>query len=302
MRKLIMVPLAVAVLAIVASAPAVSHATKTVSITRSAFVPNTVSILTGDSVTWTNSDTVNHQVISQSAGFASPVLKPGETFTHTYLATGKFGYKDALSTKTGNGSVTVANAPVNYTLSLASSATTITYGVGSVTLAGKLAPAKAGQQVTLNAQPLSDASAKALETTTTDASGAYSFTVSPSIHTTYSSVWQSGSDKAASPAVSVNVRPRVGLGLRSHRGVRFTYLARVTADLSYQGRVVLVQRYVPAVGAWTTLKRAFLSSTSRAIFTLKLRPRVSKLRVYLPASQAGVGYTWGVSRSVLAIR
>jgi plastocyanin len=278
--------------------------TKHVSITRTAFVPSSIAITTGDSITWTNSDSINHQVVSQSAGFASPILKPGETFSFTYTKTGKFNYKDALSNKTGNGTVTVTAAPVVVNLTLASKVATVVYGSNAITLSGQLTGQNGAQQVTLNQQAVGEAQAKALTTVTTDANGMYSFTVTPTIRTVYTATWVSanGKDKASSAPLTVNVRPRVGLGLKSHRGLKYTYLTKVTSDISYAGRVVSFQRYAPAVRGWITLKRVVLSSTSRRTFTVTLRPRLTKVRVFLPAAQAGEGYTWGVSRSLLAIR
>jgi plastocyanin len=302
MRKSLLILLAAAALTIGAPASAAQHATKTVSITRTAFVPNSVSIFVGDSVTWMNSDTIDHQVISQAGGFASPVLKPGETFTHVFDKAGKFGYKDALSTKTGNGSVTVAAQPVNATLSLHPSATAVVYDVNSVQLTGQLSLKKSGQQVTLSEQALGEAQAKALATTTTDANGEFAFTVAPSIRTVYTAHWQVGNDQATSTPVTVAVHPRVGLGLIRHRGTLFTYRAKATSDLSYAGHVVSFQRYATSVGGWITIKRVVLGSTSSKIFSVRLRLHVSKVRVFLPTSQAGEGYIWGVSRSLLAIR
>jgi plastocyanin len=302
MSKLALILLAAAALTIGAPASAAQHATKTVSITRTAFVPNSVSIFVGDSVTWTNSDSIDHQVVSQSAGFASPILHPGDTFTHAFDTAGKFGYKDALTTRTGNGSVTVTAAPVNATLSLTASNDSIVYGVNSVDLTGQLSLKKSGQQITLSEQAMGETQAKALETTTTNANGEFSFTVEPTIRTVYTVHWQVGTDKAASAPVTVQVHPRVGLGLLRHRGTLFTYRVKVTSDLSYAGHVVAFQRYAPSVGGWITVKRVFLGSASSARFSVRLRPHVSKVRAFLATSQAGDGYLWGVSRSLLAIR
>jgi plastocyanin len=303
MRKLLLIPVMAAVLAIGASAStAAAHATKIVSITKSAFVPASLAISTGDSVTWTNSDSANHQVVSQAAGFASPILKPGDTFTYAFAKAGKFGYSDAQSKATGKGTVTVTNPPLNVTATLSASASAVTYGVNSVTLSGQLSTKASGQQVTLNEQATGEAQAKALTSTTTNATGEYSFTVAPTIQTIYSVAWHSGNDKASSSPVTVAVHPRVGLGRISHRGLRWTYRAKVTSDISYAGHLVYFQRYSAAVGGWISLKRVTLGSTSAATFKVTLRPRVNKVRVYLTAAQAGNGYTWGVSRSLLAIR
>jgi plastocyanin len=303
-RSLILIPLALAALVIGAPASAQQHATKAVAITHSAFVPSAVAIVAADSVTWTNSDSVNHQVVSQDAGFASPILKPGETYTHAFATAGKFSYKDALVKSTGNGTVTVTAPPpppLNATLSLVGNTTSIVYGVDSATLTGKLSTAKSGQQILLSSQPLGEAQAKGLDTASTTANGEYSFTVAPTIQTVYTTTWHVGTDTATSPQLTVAVHPRVGLGIVRRVGNRFTYRAKVTSDTSYQGHYVYLQRYAAAVGDWVSLKRVTLDSTSRAIFSIRLVPHTTKLRLILPSSQAGNGYLSGVSRSVFAL-
>jgi plastocyanin len=78
MRRTLLILVALVALG---AAPAASAATVTVAINRTGFTPNPARIETGDTITWTNSDTRNRQVISRSAGFASPILQPGETFS-----------------------------------------------------------------------------------------------------------------------------------------------------------------------------------------------------------------------------
>ncbi len=95
MRRFI--PIAAAGIALVLAAPA-STATTTVQIKSTGFVPATVTINQGDSVTWTNTDTKDHQVVSNSGAFASAILKPGKTYTHGFPSGGTFRYHDALST------------------------------------------------------------------------------------------------------------------------------------------------------------------------------------------------------------
>src|SRR4051812_49579648 len=85
MRRAIL--LAVSMLALVLVAPA-SSATATVSIKRTGFVPASVTINQDDSVTWTNNDTIDHQVVANGGSFASPILKPGKSFTRTFRSGG----------------------------------------------------------------------------------------------------------------------------------------------------------------------------------------------------------------------
>src|SRR5439155_14155186 len=60
--------LAVASLGLVLAAPAAT-ATTTVQIKRTGFVPATVTINQDDAVTWTNADTINHQVVANAGSF-----------------------------------------------------------------------------------------------------------------------------------------------------------------------------------------------------------------------------------------
>ncbi len=73
MNKVILVVGAVGLL-LAAPAPA---KTVTVDISRLGFVPAAVTVQTGDTVTWTNKDTVNHQVVCATCPFTSPPLTPG---------------------------------------------------------------------------------------------------------------------------------------------------------------------------------------------------------------------------------
>jgi len=305
MRRLLLIPLAAAVLAIGANAStAATHATKYVSITRTAFVPAAVSVYAGDSVTWTNSDTVNHQVVSQAAGFASPILKPNETFSFTFNKVGKFAYKDALSAKTGSGAVRVVTKPQNVTATLSASTGSIVWNQSSVTLTGQLSSKTAGQTVTLNEQAVGESGAKALSTAQTDASGSYSFTVKPTVQTVYTVTWH-GTNDATSAPVTVAVKPLVGLGKVRHRAhtTLFTYRAKATSDISYSGHYVYFQRYAPAIGDWISLKRVYLGSTGAATFNVRMTTlRRNQVRVVLPDSQAGNGYLGNVSRTLLAVR
>ena len=66
MRRVIL--LAATTLALVLAAPA-SSATVTVSIKRTGFTPASVTINQDDSVTWTNNDTIDHQIVANGGQF-----------------------------------------------------------------------------------------------------------------------------------------------------------------------------------------------------------------------------------------
>jgi len=120
-------------------------------------VPASVSVQVGDSVTWTNKDTVNHQVVCTTCPFTSPVLTSGQAYTFTFTKVGKFSTVDPLN-KNKKGTVTVTAAPAGVTLTAAPRA--LTYG-HTTTVSGTLST---GQKVDILAQPCGENAAKVLAT------------------------------------------------------------------------------------------------------------------------------------------
>jgi plastocyanin len=62
----------------------------TVKIKDLAFVPSTLRVKAGDTVIWTNDDTVAHTITG--TGFDSGTVQPGGTFQHKFPAEGTFDY------------------------------------------------------------------------------------------------------------------------------------------------------------------------------------------------------------------
>ena len=282
MRKLMLLP-AAAVAALVVAASAVGAETKSVQITRQGFTPNATTLAIGDSVTWRNADTVNHQVVANDGTFASPVLKAGETYTFTFTKSGKTTYHDSFATSK-RGTITVNAPAANVTLS--ANTTRITYG-DNTTVTGVVTNQLTNEPVTLTSQPYGKGT-QSIATTTTQTSGQFSFGVSPTIQTSYQAHWRTTN----SPNVTVTVAPRIGFG---HSGTRYT--AKVTSDLNYAGHYVWVQRK-SQFGSFRNVKRIYLGASSRAVFTLKLVKGRSTLRLVLPDTQAGVGYVASASRMI----
>jgi plastocyanin len=67
-----------------------------VSIQGFAFVPDSVEVTAGTSVTWTNGDPVEHTVTAGDASFDSGSMSPTATFSHTFDAVGTFTYGCAI--------------------------------------------------------------------------------------------------------------------------------------------------------------------------------------------------------------
>lgn len=279
MRKALLV---FVVLACAVAVPAQAFAAN-VAITVAGFVPSAVTINQGESVTWTNADVADHQVISDKAGFASPILKAGESYS----------YKDALGRKKDQlrGSVVVkAVAPASVTL--AASTLKVIYG-GSVTLSGVVSSKRTGETVTLLAQRYGDDSFTPVASLTSGSGGSWSYAVKPTIGTGY----QARFKNAASATVTIGVRPLVKFAVIT--GARFS--TKAIAARSFAGRYVQLQRR-SSLGQWVTVKRILLNASSAAIFRASLPHGSSTLRIAMSVNQAGPGYLAGLSRTIVYYR
>jgi plastocyanin len=167
---------------------------------------------------------------------------------------------------------------------------TVIYG-SSTAVNGTVSNNLTNEAVTLTSQAYGK-SVQSVASTTTTTAGAFFFGVTPTIQTTYTAHYRSSN----STPVTVNVAPRVGFGQSGS-----LFIAKVTSDLGYAGRFVIVQKR-NAVGGWYSFKRVYLGDSSRATFRLKLAKGRYTLRLYLPPSQAGAGYVQSFSRLLPIVR
>ncbi|MBS3092067.1 cupredoxin family copper-binding protein [Candidatus Pacearchaeota archaeon] len=63
-----------------------------VEIKNFAFSPSSLTIKKGDSIRWTNRDSVDHTATSDNNAFDSPLLSDDESFTFTFNNAGEFSY------------------------------------------------------------------------------------------------------------------------------------------------------------------------------------------------------------------
>jgi len=290
MRRFI--PIAVAGVALVLAAPA-STATSTVQIKSTGFVPAAVTINQNDSVTWTNTDTKDHQVVANGGSFASAILKPGKTYTHAFRAGGTFRYHDGLH-PTLKGTITVRGAPPQVTL--ATSVPVVKFGT-QVTLSGTVSNKRAGETVTLTALPFGQTTKQVIATLQTIANGAFSFNVTPQVNTTYQAQW-----KGSESSVAVQVQPLIKLPFVSHSGWFHFY---VTAGESFAGRSVYLQRFTLS-HTWINVRKLQLGQQSGRIMSVKFARSVVprgrwSVRVYMPASEMPPGYidAWSGTQPVV---
>jgi len=290
MRRLI--PLVVTALALGLTGPA-AGATTSIQIKRTGFVPATVTINLNDSVTWKNTDTIDHQVVANGGQFASPILGPGKSYTFTFRNSGTFRYHDGLH-PTLRGTVTVRGAPPQVTL--AASVPVVKCG-GQATLSGTVNNNRAGETVTIVQLPAGQTTKQVIATLQTTANGAFSFAVTPQLNTTYQAQW-----RGRESSVVVQVQPMIKLPFVSRTGYFHFY---VTTGQSFAGRFVYLQRYTLA-RTWINVRKLQLGRQSGRImgmrFVRSVIPRGRwSIRIYMPATEMPPGYidSWSGTQPVV---
>jgi plastocyanin len=302
MRRFLITAAAVVALVFVGAAGA---KTVTVSITKNGYVPNAVTIAVGDTVRFTNNDTVVHQVtFKPTTGVTCApnplVIQPAQSGTCTFASPGSFNYSDPnVKGNTFRGTVTVTGQPPAETLTLTAKPQTIVYGA-KATLTGILSNQKVGENVDVLATPCGQTAASKTSTVQTTTGGAYTAIVQPLNNTSYTMKVKNTS----SQAVTVKVRPRLRLGkVASHR-----YSLRVLAAQTFAGKYGTFQRYNRNLGRWVNVKRVLLRANSTGIAPTVITsttfratvPSRSKVRVILPQLQVGSCYLPGRSNAILS--
>lgn len=120
-----------------------------VSISNLSYNPATIIIQPGDTVTWTNNDQVAHSVTADDGSFDSAgtlcsasitlgCLRPGQSFSHTFLSSGSFSYHCRVHSSM-HGTVVVAAASVTTPPSTAHvTASTFSSTTSTTSLSGAL--------------------------------------------------------------------------------------------------------------------------------------------------------------------
>jgi plastocyanin len=274
MRKLFLVLAALAAMAV--AGPAGAATIKTVNIYSSSFSPKSVTITEGDTITWVNKDTANHQIYANKGEFVSPILKPGSRYSFTFRAAGTYNYKDELHPKI-TGTVTVKGAPPTLTF-VASKQYAVAGDV--VSLSGVVSSHKAGEQVQIFYQPYPMPNPILRTTVLTTTGGAFTFVVKPGILTTYQAVWKG----AYATPTTVQVQPKLTLGRNG------AWLIHAYGANGFAGKYVQFQRLNTLTGQWVTLRKVQLNSKSAARVALTLPRGMNHLRLAMSVNEAGAGF------------
>jgi hypothetical protein len=252
-------------------------------------------------VTFTNADTVAHQVSFKSTtGFTCTptplVLQPASSGSCVFHTAGSYSYSDP-NTKgnTFRGSITVTAPPDSLTLT--AKPLLLIFG-GKVAGTGTVSTARAGENVDVLAQQCGATTAQKLMTVQTTTAGAYSVSVQPLMNTIYTSQLR----KAVSPSSTVRVRPLMKLT----RVAAHKYALRVSGGESFAGKYASFQRYNGTTKRWVAVKviplKASKSGVAPAVVTVaSFRSTVKTgLRIRATMSQAQVGscYAAGLSNTI----
>jgi plastocyanin len=285
MRRLFLPLIALLAFACVASAASGEKTvSKTVSITATGFSPETVTIRPGDTVTWKNTDTTAHQIVSDTGLFKSNKLQPGESYSYKFDVESSYSYHDAMKTSTSG----VVNVLTN-SVSVGVTRIRTVYG-STVRVFGSIPNGASGESVTLNLNVYGRAP---ITKTVVTEGGTYDFTFRPPANTEISAAWN-GTTSQTAP--KVGVRPLVIF--RALNRSQNLFLVRVKAAKNYAHKLVRIQRQ-NAHGIWKTTRIVRLNARSQARFTGKFPRGTTKAQAWTtktPGYMAGFSVLKLVSR------
>jgi len=264
----------VALAALVAPA-AGSAANVTVQIRSTSFSPSSFTINHGDRVTWHNADKTDHQVVADDGSFASPILHAGQSYSRTLSTAGTFRFHDALHPRL-TGKVVVKGPPPSLSLSLSAP---IVYWGTPITISGGVSTGAANQTVEISQQPYGQAAPSQLAVVKTGSGGAFSYTVTPSLYTTYTARW----NNVSSGSVVAQVAPKMSLV----PGGKGYMKAVISSPVSLWHKHVMLQRLSP-YGQWVTVANLTLGEQNGRLFQpAGYLPRGrSLIRFFLSITQA----------------
>jgi plastocyanin len=280
MRRLFLLPIVVFALAAASSAGAAAD--HTIAITKAGFATASTNIPNGDSVTWKNTDTANHQVIADDGSFSSPILAPGESYKHIFPDRGTWAYHDGYA-PTHKGSVTVREERFISLQPVRAEKVMFTH---SLRLKGQVSAQNSnGEEVVVQARPYGETDFQTVARTTTS-SGFWNVLLKPRRNTEYRAVWQN----VPSEAKTIWVTPM--LKFRRASGGRVAVAAY--ADVSLRGHRVLLQRLNRRHHVWRTVRSVrlthFKANRTSYIASATVRLRVAHgtlVRAFMTRRQAG---------------
>jgi plastocyanin len=247
------------------------------------YAPARITVLSGDTVIWTNSATRTHTVTAERDSWSSKRLSPGDTFSRRFDTPGVVGYYCQIHPFM-QGEVNVSDLLLDQSPAPASPHK-------PYPLRGRAALPE-GSEISIEGNTGSGFAP--ITTATVAADETFAATVSPKTTTTYRAVHE----QMTSPAALVRVVDHRVLLSDVRRAGHDHLTVRVTP--AAPGSTVVLQLYLRERFGWWPERRKRLDRYSRARFSLRLDRRVrARVALTLPdgATQLGLSATVHVGRS-----
>lgn len=290
--KRLRVPAAVLGLVALGTAGYALGAGASISLTADGPQPETVTVNWGDTVVYSNADSVEHAIRIPRAEVTTPSIPPGGTFEQKYEGRGGNYNFVQVGRRNHAGQVVVK---VEGDVTLKASAGTVQYGK-SVTLSGK--SSYPGHPVIVRGR---DAGAggdwkNVLEVVAAE-DGSYSGRLRPKVGARYQA--RAAADQLASKLVDVAVKPKVTIAV-SRR------VAPAGSTLTVTGRILpggAVDRadlvgYDQRRKRWVTLTTRAVAKSGKVVFRVKLEEGANRLKISFRRGSTSAGYTPAESRFV----
>jgi plastocyanin len=246
---------------------------RTVDIPGTFYSPDALTVLVGDTVTWTNHDRMTHTVTADHGEFDSDRLEPGAHFAHTFAQAGVYRFHCRIH-RFMHGEIDV------YALALLGPTRSVRLG-STVTLTG-LAPGDV-RSVVLERQQ-ADGSYEALSSALPAPDGSFSFPTTVS----GPSLFRARAGEQLSDPVAVRPQPLVTMRLRSVEG-RGRATVEIAAEPDQTGASLAIERYIQERYWWMPIRRANLGAGSRVTLTVPVKARGVRLRAHLLGGTNGWG-------------
>lgn len=282
MKARLAVALAASALAVV---PASAHgASRTVDMPGKYFEPANLSLLAGDSVTWSNSDFNAHDVEALDGSFNSGNMSRGAKFTFTFARAGRVPYRCTLHPFM-SGSVDV------FAFALRGPASPV--AVRHRAYLRGLAPG--GTRTVAIEQRLPDGSFAAIASAPVASNGAFRAAVFPARPAVYRAV----ADGNLSLPLALPVSARLRTTARRLRGGRIVLRTHASPDQT--GAPAALQLYSRERFRWKQVAHGRLGRDSAITFTVRSKRRL-RARVVLLRGRGGYAAAVGPQRRIAPVR
>jgi plastocyanin len=244
---------------------------RSVDIPGTSFSPDALTVLMGDTVTWTNHDRMTHTVTADHDEFDSGRLEPGARFAHTFVQPGVYRYHCRIH-RFMHGEIDV------YAVALVGPSRSVALG-STVALDG-LAPVDI-RSVGLE-QEQADGSYEAVASASPAADGSFSFRVAVTVPARF----RARAGNQFSDPIAVHPQPSVTIHVRRVNGRESV---DIVAEPDQAGAPIALERYIRERYWWMPVRKAKLAADGRVTFTVPVNERGVRLRAHLLRGRNGWG-------------